>query len=236
MAGRLTATTRAGATVSAYEPLEVATVERYLDGRPAWRSLLPRGPLAVTEVGDGNLNLVFIVRSEAEPERAGLVLKQSLPWVRVFGAGWPLTVERAAHEAHAYARYSAFEHETLPAYHGFDAEQYVLAIEDLSGLRVWRAALNDGEIHAGAAAAIGRFVARLAFWTSDVGRRPRSASGSRPRRSTPSCAASPRTSSSPSHTSSTSTTTTCRRSTRWCRRSGPTPASGKRSASSSTRS
>ena len=168
MAGRLTAS-GADATVSAYEPLDLATVEGYLDGRPAWRSLLPDGPLTVTEVGDGNLNLVFIVRSAAEPERSGLVLKQSLPWVRVFGAGWPLTVERAVHEAHAYERYGAFEHETLPTFHGFDAEQYVLAIEDLSGLRVWRAALNDGEIHPGAAAALGRFVARLAFWTSDVG-------------------------------------------------------------------
>ena len=77
-----------------YEPLEATTVEAYLDSRPALRARLPAGLLTVREVGDGNLNLVFIVRSAAEPDVPGIVLKQSLPWVRVFGEGWPLTVER----------------------------------------------------------------------------------------------------------------------------------------------
>ena len=51
-----------------YEALEASTVEAYLDGRPELRARLAAGPLTVREVGDGNLNLVFIVRSAAEPE------------------------------------------------------------------------------------------------------------------------------------------------------------------------
>ena len=42
-------------------------------------------------------------------------------------------------------------------------------MEDLADLRVWRTALNDGEVHAEAAGDLGRFVARIAFHTSDVG-------------------------------------------------------------------
>ena len=101
----------------------------------------------------------------------GIVLKQSLPWVRVFGEGWPLTVERAVHEADAYEAYQRRSRATrCPAYLGFDQARYVIALEDLGDLRVWRGALNDGEIHAGAAAArSGRFVARIAFHTSDFG-------------------------------------------------------------------
>lgn len=153
-----------------YAPLTVQTVGAWLDAHPALRAFVPGSPLQVREVGDGNLNLVFIVRDDAA--RPGIVLKQSLPWVRVFGEGWPLTVERARHESDAYAVYQAFAGDAIPAYHGFDATWYVIAMEDLAHLRVWRGALNDAEIHAGAAAAMGRFVGRLAFHTSAFGMAP----------------------------------------------------------------
>lgn len=139
----------------------------YVRARPHLSGLVPGDPLHVREVGDGNLNLVFIVRSD--PAVPGVVLKQSLPWVRVFGEGWPLTIERARHEADAYAVYRAFAGATNPVYHGFDPVRYVIAMEDLAALRIWRTALDDGEVHAGAAAALGTFVARVAFHTSDLG-------------------------------------------------------------------
>jgi 5-methylthioribose kinase len=128
------------------------------------------GPLTVREVGDGNLNLVFIVRADLTVP--GVVLKQSLPWVRVFGEGWPLTIERARHEADAYEVHSRFAGDAIPRYHGFDPVRYVIAMEDLADLRVWRGALNDGEVHAGAAATLGTYVARVAFHTSDPGMDP----------------------------------------------------------------
>jgi 5-methylthioribose kinase len=154
----------------AYRPLSLETVPAWLDERPSLRALVPGDPLHVREVGDGNLNLVFVVRDD--PARPGIVLKQSLPWVRVHGEGWPLTVERARHEADAFATYQAFAGDAIPAWHGFDAEWYVNAMEDLADLRVWRTALNDGEIHAAAAREMGRFVARIAFHTSDFGMDP----------------------------------------------------------------
>lgn len=119
------------------------------------------------EVSDGNLNRVFIVRNE--DEIPGVVLKQALPWVRVHGEGWPLSPERIVAEARAYEVYGSFAAEFIPHIHGFDAERYVLAMEDLGNLRVWRGALNEGEAHAGVAETIGRFVARVAFHTSDLG-------------------------------------------------------------------
>lgn len=153
-----------------YAPLTVETVPAWLDARPHLRALVPGSPLHVREVGDGNLNLVFIVRDD--PARPGIVLKQSLPWVRVFGEGWPLTVERARHEADAYEAYRPFAGATNPVYHGFDPVWYVLAMEDLAELRIWRTALNEGEIHPGAAAEIGTFIARIAIRTSDFGLEP----------------------------------------------------------------
>lgn len=43
------------------------------------------------EVGDGNLNLVFIVKSE----QGSVIVKQALPYVRLVGDSWPLPLKRA---------------------------------------------------------------------------------------------------------------------------------------------
>ena len=56
--------------------------------------------------------------------------------------------------------------EYMPAYHGFDAERFVLAMENMDRWTVWRTALNRGEIHRGAEDDMGRYVARLSFYTS----------------------------------------------------------------------
>lgn len=55
--------------------------------------------LTIDEVGDGNLNLVFIIKSTTT-DRA-IVAKQALPYVRCVGESWPLTLERATFEADA---------------------------------------------------------------------------------------------------------------------------------------
>ncbi len=52
----------------------------------------PPGPggYAVREVGDGNINFVWILQGA----QGALVLKQSLPFVRCVGESWPLTQVR----------------------------------------------------------------------------------------------------------------------------------------------
>ena len=57
----------------------------------------------------------------------------------------------------------------VPALYDVDPQRYAFTIEDLSDHRVWRSALNDGERHADAAAALGRYVADVAFGTSAFG-------------------------------------------------------------------
>ena len=43
------------------------------------------------EVGDGNINFVYVVTGSA----AAIVVKQALPYVRCVGEAWPLTQDRA---------------------------------------------------------------------------------------------------------------------------------------------
>lgn len=51
----------------------------------------------------------------------------------------------------------------------FDHDRFIIALEDLSDHTVWRTALNEGQVHDGAAAAVGRYVAGVAAGTSTLG-------------------------------------------------------------------
>ncbi|GAA2207403.1 S-methyl-5-thioribose kinase [Nonomuraea monospora] len=145
-----------------YELLTVDTVAGYVAARPA---LARFGAVSqVREVGDGNLNLVFV----AEAERGGLVLKQALPYVRV-DPTWPITPERNGIEGRALRVHNRVAPGLVPEIYDADPDRHVIAIEDLSDHRVWRGALNEGLRHEGAAADLGRYVAKVAFGTSVFG-------------------------------------------------------------------
>jgi 5-methylthioribose kinase len=152
-----------------FSQLTLETVPAYLAQRPALAARIRTdGPLDVVEVGDGNLNLVFIVR---DASGGTLVLKQSLPHVRT-DPSWPMTRERSTREALVLRTHEAADAEHVPALYDFDASHYVLAIENLSDHDVWRGELNEGRVHAFAAAEVGRYIARTAFSTSVFGLDP----------------------------------------------------------------
>jgi len=152
---------------SMYELLTPGSVAEYIESRPSLCGLLDTGTeLTVCEVGDGNLNLIFIVRDSSD---RSLVLKQALPYVRMTGPSWPLTPERTTAEARVLEIHGQLAPELVPKFFDFCHERYVLAMEDLSSFKVWRTALNNGERHVGAADAMGRYVARVAFGTSLFG-------------------------------------------------------------------
>lgn len=147
-----------------YELLSPETVTAYVRRRPALAALLDTDvPLKTREIGDGNLNLIFVVH---DSKGASLVLKQALPYVRMAGPSWPLTPERNTEEARALKAHGELAPEFVPALYDFDHASHVIAMEDLSSYRVWRAALNDGVRNDGAASDMGTYAARIAFGTS----------------------------------------------------------------------
>src|SRR5690606_42088857 len=48
--------------------------------------------LTCREIGDGNLNCVFQIEEAATGKR--LIIKQALPYARVIGESWPLTLKQ----------------------------------------------------------------------------------------------------------------------------------------------
>jgi len=83
------------------------------------------GQLKLEEVGDGNINFVYIVRGPT----GTIVVKQALPFVRVVGEAWPLTVERIVFERNALVMQHSLCPEHVPEVYYFDAKRALLAMQ-----------------------------------------------------------------------------------------------------------
>lgn len=147
-----------------YEYLSPENISEYLESRIELTGKIdPSAISEVKEVGDGNLNLVFIV---SDAHGASVVLKQALPYVRLVGPEWPMTPQRASKEANALAVHSGLAPELVPEMFFFDPDRFIIAMENLSDYRVWRGAMMEGLRHDGVAGQMGEYVARVGFGTS----------------------------------------------------------------------
>lgn len=149
-----------------YQALDVATLPARLAGVAAVADRVGGDPdtWQVREVGDGNLNLVFIVTGSA----GAVVVKQALPYVRLVGDAWPLSARRAYFEYNALIRQAGRDPGRVPEVLHFDEDQALIAMEYLEGHTILRGRLIAGQRTEGLGAALGRFCARTAFRGSDL--------------------------------------------------------------------
>lgn len=150
-----------------YEPLESGTLSARLGALEVMRERVGDVPAnwVVEEVGDGNLNLVFIVTGSA----GSVVVKQALPYVRLVGESWPLPLDRAFFEYHALTRQYTRSPGIPPAVLHFDRDQALIVMEYLAPHRILRHSLMSGTRHDGLGETLGRFCAETLFRGSDLG-------------------------------------------------------------------
>lgn len=151
---------------SDYVALTVSTLPHRLAGNGAVSAIVGGRPehWDVREVGDGNLNLVFIVTGET----GAVVVKQALPYVRLVGDSWPLPLYRAFYEYHALTRQAQRDPGRVPHLVLFDEPQAMMAMEYLTPHVVLRRKLIKGERVENLGRDIGRFCARTAFRGSEL--------------------------------------------------------------------
>lgn len=150
-----------------YEFLSAESVADYIRSKPELSSRVNADKItSVEEVGDGNLNLVFIV---ADDLGSSVVLKQALPYVRLVGPDWPMTPFRAEKEARALRIHGSFNQSLVPEVFIYDSDRFVIGMENLNNYRVWRGAMIEGLRHEGVAGQMGEYVGELAFGTSVLG-------------------------------------------------------------------
>ena len=150
-----------------YRALKEADVAAYLAGVPAVADNLggKATDWTVREVGDGNLNLVFVV----EGPKDGVVLKQALPYVRLVGESWPLPVRRAFFEHQALGAQRAVVPAHVPKVFHFDETLALTVMAYLTPHIILRKGLIRGTVYPRLADHMATFMAETLFATSDLG-------------------------------------------------------------------
>jgi 5-methylthioribose kinase len=152
-------------TPPGYHPLDDRTLRPFRAGLSGIPARLGGGEdeWGITEVGDGNLNLVFLV----EGPQGGVCVKQALPYVRLVGEGWPMTLKRAFFE-HEYMREQAKHVGSLmPRVYHYDPKLYAIVMERLKPHIIMRHGLIGGQRYPAFVDHITDFMARSLFFTSD---------------------------------------------------------------------
>ncbi|MGJ5070704.1 S-methyl-5-thioribose kinase [Bradyrhizobium oligotrophicum] len=153
-------------TPSGYRILNEIDLRNYLAGIPSVAGQLggPAERWSITEVGDGNLNLVFIVKGSS----GGLAVKQALPYVRLVGESWPLPLSRAHYEHLALTHQNRLAPGLVPAIIHHDPALALTAMELLEPHIIMRRGLVAGTIYPAFVDHITTFMARTLFFSSDL--------------------------------------------------------------------
>jgi len=149
-----------------YRILHEADLREYLAGVPDLTAALGGEPRAwtITEVGDGNLNLVFIVKGA----RGGVAVKQALPYVRLVGESWPLPLSRAHYEYLALSKQAQLAPGLVPALLHHNDAMALTVMELLEPHIIMRKGLIAGTQYPRFVDDVTTFMARTLFFSSDL--------------------------------------------------------------------
>src|ERR1700722_3226196 len=157
-----------GKALSQYRELDATTLPALVGGLTEVRVMLGGRPQEwhIREVGDGNLNLVFIV----EGPDGSVCVKQALPYVRAAGPSWPMSPERAFFENSYYGAVAPYVGALIPRIYHYDSGLYCTVMERLSPHIILRQGMMAGRRYPDLARDIGGYIARACFFTSHFAR------------------------------------------------------------------
>ena len=143
--------------------LDTETVKTYLTEKLKLFSV--GEALASEEIGDGNINYVFRVRSHASGK--SIIVKQADRLLR--SSGRPLDITRSKREAEALRIYAALTPQFIPRIYAYDDIMSIICMEDISYCGNLRKELMAGHpLPANFAENAASFLADAVFPTSDL--------------------------------------------------------------------
>ncbi len=150
-----------------YHILTTQTIKEFLLNIPNIKAFFDDENLTVDEIGDGNLNFVFIVKNQKDPQKA-LIVKQAVPYLRIAGESFPLSKERMTFEIRALQSSEKLVPEYTPKIYYSDEEMSVVVMEFLSEHIIMRKGLIDCIYYDNFSDHISTFLAHTLFHTSSL--------------------------------------------------------------------
>ena len=149
-----------------YTILDTSNIETYLFSLPKIKAFFDTDSLIIDEIGDGNLNFVFLVTSSTNKCKQ-LIIKQAVPYLRCVGESYPLSKERMTYEIRSLKHFATLSSHIPKIYHS-DEEMSVLIMEYLDSHIIMRKGLIEGIAYPNFAEHISTFLANTLFKTSSL--------------------------------------------------------------------
>ncbi len=149
-----------------YTILDASNLEAYLFSLPKIKAFFDADSLIIDEIGDGNLNFVFLVTSGSDASKQ-LIIKQAVPYLRCVGESYPLSKERMTYEIRSLERFAQLSPH-IPKIYYSDEEMSVLIMEYLSSHVIMRKGMIEGIEYPKFAEHISSFLANTLFKTSSL--------------------------------------------------------------------
>ena len=147
-----------------YKPLDNKTLIEFIDSKESLRKIFnDTKNIKITEVGDGNLNLVFF----ADSKDNSICIKQPLPYVRVI-KDWPLTLKRSFFEYQYMKIHSDHVGHLMPQIYDYDQSLCTISMEKLSPHIIMRQGMIDGIKYINFSNHITEYLSKTLFFTSDL--------------------------------------------------------------------
>lgn len=151
----------------AYRQLTESTLASYLSGLPEIRARFSSfDELEIREVGDGNLNFVFLVTNLRNRDET-VAVKQAVPFLRIVGESWPLSRHRMDREIAALETHRKLCPQHAPEIYFSSNEMSLLVMRNLREHRILRGEFIAGKRFPLLADHMSTFLAETLFHTSD---------------------------------------------------------------------
>ena len=123
--------------------------------------------LIVDEIGDGNLNYVFIIKSRQDEKKA-LILKQAVPYLRCVGEEYPLSKERMTYEIRALTNFKEITSDYIPELYDVNEDMSTVIMQFLDEHIIMRYGMISKNIYPQFAEHISTYLAQNLFKTSSL--------------------------------------------------------------------
>ena len=151
----------------AYEILTTDSIPDYLRSLECMQSVFSNfNSLEIDEVGDGNLNYVFLITNRENPTET-VALKQAVPYLRVVGESFPLSRERMRFEIQALETQKELCPSLVPDIYHSSVEMSVVIMQNLHEHQILRGQIMEGKSFPKLADHMSTFLAQTLFHTSD---------------------------------------------------------------------
>jgi len=149
-----------------YKILTIDILKEYILNIKVIRNYLENGTIEISEIGDGNLNFVYIITNIVNGK--SLIVKQAVPYLRIAGEGFPLSRERMNYEIRAFHFYEKLLPNFVPKVYYADEAMSLVIMENLSNHIIMRKGLIDGTIYPKFAEHISTFLSNTLFYSSSL--------------------------------------------------------------------